>query len=96
MRVIWTPEAEASHEENLDYLSHFWSNNVMQRYFDALTFTINTIAQHPESFPIHDSSKGIHKAVILEQLTLFYRVKRDTVFILSLWDNRQDPDKLEI
>ena len=40
--------------------------------------------------------KDVRRLFIMKYYSLFYRVKENHVEILSFWDNRQDPEKIEL
>jgi hypothetical protein len=44
-------------------------------------------------FP-YSKEGGIHKCVLVKQVSLFYRIKANNVELLVFWDTRQDPAKL--
>jgi len=37
-----------------------------------------------------------YKCVVLKQVSLFYRVKTNSIELLVFWDNRQEPSKLRL
>ncbi|MEZ4931151.1 MAG: type II toxin-antitoxin system RelE/ParE family toxin [Saprospiraceae bacterium] len=53
------------------------------------------IAAFPYAFPAF-KGKSIRKAVISRYLTMFYQVKKETIEVLSFWDNRKNTSEIEI
>lgn len=49
------------------------------------------IFQSPQLFP--KTGRGIHRAVVTKQVTLFYKIEGRTVYVLQLFDTRQHPLK---
>lgn len=57
--------------------------------------TTKLISQNPNIFP-KSELKDVYKTVILKYNTLYYRVKGDTIEILSFFSNRQSPARKKI
>jgi hypothetical protein len=51
----------------------------------------------PESCPKSKELGGIYKCVVTQQTTFYYRILADKkeIEIITLFDTRQDPDKLK-
>jgi len=59
-----------------------------------LDHQLNLIQGNPYLYSQADNSKGLRKAVLSRQTTIYYQIFKDEVQIISLFDNRQNPDKL--
>lgn len=87
--INWTPEAERTFLQNLEYLTYRWNNKVDD--------SLQVIASNPKAFPPHNSTLNIHKCVVVPQITLYYRIVNDhTIDLLTFWNNYQSPDKLKL
>jgi plasmid stabilization system protein ParE len=93
-RIIWSPLAEKDFFCILDYLQNKWGESVLQTFLDLTESVINQIELNPKQFPLIHRKKRIRKCVITKHNTLFYRVERKSIFILRIYDTRQDPQKL--
>lgn len=49
---------------------------------------------HPESFPASEKDKSLRKCLITKQTTLYFRFDDKEIKIPTIFDNRQDPEKL--
>jgi plasmid stabilization system protein ParE len=81
-------------EELLEYLENEWSEKVKTDFIDKLERVIALIKSNPESFQKSELEKGLHQCVITSQTTIYYRYDNDFVYIVTLFDNRQNPKKL--
>ena len=93
--VIWSPQSEKDLEKILGYLAKEWKESVALKFLDLLDTLLSQIAVNPRQFPIIHKHLNIRKCVLTKHNTLYYRNKRSVVEVVRIYDNRQDPDKLE-
>jgi len=93
LKVFWTIRAELFFNNIIKYLQTEWNESVTKAFIIRVYETIDLISEFPEIGSIENHKKGIRGFVILKQITLFYRIKNETVIILSLFDNRKNPKK---
>ncbi len=60
----------------------------MEAFFTLLQFFEEAISAFPELYP--SSNKNIRRAVLSKQVSIFYRVHKNRIEILSVLDNRSD------
>ncbi len=53
------------------------------------------VAAFPFAFPAYNRKK-VRKAVVNKHLSMFYQVRKDTIEVLSFWDNRRDIESLDL
>ncbi|MFP4291466.1 MAG: type II toxin-antitoxin system RelE/ParE family toxin [Cyclobacteriaceae bacterium] len=94
--VIWTPEAEATFQAQLDYLEEAWPEITLRKFIDRAFEVIDHLGEHPEMYPVYQARQHIHYCVINPYVTLYYKVKEEQVDLLLFWPSRQDPDKLPL
>jgi len=82
--------------KNLKGIKHYliskWSERIYIKFKDKLKSTIDLISKNPEAFP--KSNKNIYKCVLSKQITIFYRFNSTEIQILSVFDTRQNPTKI--
>jgi hypothetical protein len=54
------------------------------------------MARTPEQFPLVHPAKQIRKGVFTYQNSIFFREREGHIEILSFFDTRQNPDKLDL
>ena len=94
-KVEISKTAEKKLDKLFDYLLQNWSQKVKSDFINKLDKSINLIKSTPEIFPESVDQKGLHKCVITKQTTLYYRFNSKTIFIVTLFDSRQHPNKLK-
>ena len=92
-QIFWSPEAEEKYFQVLEYLEIKWTNKEVSKFIARVDELTYLLAIYPKLFP-YSESKNTYKAVLTRQANLIYRIKEtDLIEIVTLWDNRQDPDK---
>lgn len=91
-KVFWTPHALEELEKTIEYLHNNFTDKDIRRLAHKIESSIEIISQNPFIFPVSEN-KDVHKAIILEFNTMYYRIHDSTVEILSFFSNRQSPQK---
>ena len=94
--IDWSDEASGNLDSIIEYLQNRWTDREIGRFFKKLDKRIDTISRNPFAFPVVDFRDNLRKCVLSEQTTIYYEIKSDAVVILSLFDNRKDPNSLKI
>ena len=92
--VIISKLAERKLEKLFEFLITNWSIKVKTDFIRKLDKYISIIKEQPESFPSSVQEKGLRKCVITKQTTLFYRFDEKRIKIVTIFDTRQNPNKL--
>ena len=99
LNIVWSSRALSDLENTKEYLINTWGQSSLNKFLDILEQKISIIMQFPESCPKVAQFKNVRKCVLTPQNTLFYRIVEgeieiESLEILRIFDNRQDPDKL--
>jgi plasmid stabilization system protein ParE len=86
--IIWSPQAENDFEGILDYLLLNWGLLSAVDFADETERILHIIELMPELYA-KDESGLVHQAVIVKQVTLFYRIKDSHIELLRFWNNKQ-------
>jgi plasmid stabilization system protein ParE len=95
-KIIWSDEALQGLKNIIDYLEQRWTQKEIKKFAKLLDKQLHLIKENPLIFPISNRSKGIRKAVLSKQTTIYYLIDSDKIFLLTLFDTRQDPNKLNL
>lgn len=82
-------------EKLLEYLEINWSEKVKKEFVKKLDHSLSLIQQNPDSFQKSNIIRGLYKCVITKQTTIYYRYNNKNIYIVTLFDNRQNPEKLK-
>ena len=92
--IIWSPLSENDFSTILEYLKENWDDKMVQGFIEITSSSLSQISNNPKQFPVINKNKKIRKCVLSKHNTLYYRDTKDSVDILRIYDNRQDPKKL--
>ena len=54
---------------------------------------IEVLAEYPEIGSLEHTQKNIRGFILIKQICVFYKIKNDTIVILSFFDTRQNPKR---
>lgn len=91
--VTWSPTARLTYYQILQYLDEKWTIKELEAFINRTEEAINHICDNPLLYP-YSRESDTHKCVVVKQVSLFYRIKTETIELLVFWDNRQDPAEL--
>ena len=94
--IEWTDEALQNLDLIIAYLLNGWSEKILEKFAKKLDKRIITISRNPFTFPVSGIRKNVRRCVLSKQTTIYYEIKKDVVVILTLFDNRSDPNSLKI
>jgi plasmid stabilization system protein ParE len=91
--VYLSPLAELKLDLLLHYLDMNWGTKAKEKFLNKLKKIIDRLSDHPESFPASRVKREIRKAVVTTQTSLYYRIRNESIEVITIIDNRQDPKK---
>ena len=77
----------------VDYLKVKWSERISDNFLKELKRNIDLIQINPELFPISEF-EGLRKCVVSKQTSVFFIIKNNTIYIVSVFYTRQNPNKI--
>lgn len=93
-KIIFSRRSKLQFEGLVDYLEYKFSLLTKEKFISKFDSFIGLIQKDPETFPNSETNKKIRKCVISKQTTLYYNYNNQEVRLLSLFDTRQDPNKI--
>lgn len=93
-KVIISKRASLKLIRLLEYLETEWSAKVKDDFIQKLDKSLLIIQKNTDGFEKSKFISGLHKCVITKQISLFYKHDKNRIFIVSIFDNRQHPNRL--
>ena len=91
----WTEEAKKSFNQNLEYLSEQWDNQVINNFLDRVDGILSQIKSNPEIYSLHRKKDNVYKCVVHKRIILYFKiVGSNQIDLLTFWNTYQNPDKL--
>ena len=93
-QVVWSPRAQKGRKEILEY----WrlrnkSNTYSKKLNQLFKESVKIITDFPQIGKSTDDTNTRLK--IVRDYLIIYEETETQIFILTIWDSRQDPDKLK-
>lgn len=95
-KIFWTDEALSNLEDILEYLKTRWTTKELKKFSKKLEKQLELIKKNPQIFPLSKKRSNIRRSVLTRQVTLYYEIDEKKISIVTLFDTRQDTDKLKI
>ncbi len=95
LSIIWSDSAIANVSDNIDYLEIIFSDKEVNLFLNNIDDVLNILRLGNIVF-ISSGYIDVYKVPIVPQITLFYKIQNDTVFLLRFWNNRQNPENFNL
>jgi plasmid stabilization system protein ParE len=79
----------------VEYLEEKWSSKVKLKFLKKLESSLNAAAKNPNAFPQSQIRPELRKLVITKQATVLYLIDSDSIFVITIFDTRQDPSEID-
>ena len=93
-KVFWTDEAIKNLQSIMDYLDCQWTQREIDNFKKKLAKQIELIETNPRLFPVSEYNPGLRKAVLSKQTTIFYEIADRMIYLVYLFNSRQDIEKI--
>lgn len=94
LEVIWSIESVNITDQIINYLNSEWSEREVKNFLEALKAFEEIVSFFPEIYPDSQIKKGYRRGVIVKQVSVLYSVENNRILVHTVFDNRQDPEKL--
>ncbi|MCG2589217.1 type II toxin-antitoxin system RelE/ParE family toxin [Rhodohalobacter sulfatireducens] len=94
MKVFLSPLAEYKLTKLLLYLEEEWGKPSKEKFLQKLEQKSSQISSHPRSNPQTEEFDDIYWCVVTTQSSFYYRILNKEIEIITITDNRQNPDKI--
>ena len=96
MRTIkLSTRASKKLDKLLKYFETEWSFKVKSDFIKKLDKSLKQIQKYPDSCQQTDFVKRLHMLVVTKQTSIFYRFDSKTISVVTIFDNRMNPEKLK-
>lgn len=93
LKISWTENALADYKQVLDYLHDEWPVSVTTAFINNFQSRIETLLAFPDIGIASSKITGVKSIVLTKHNKLYYRVTDEQLYILNIFDTRQDPEK---
>ena len=96
IQIVWSDEAQNAYNENINYLQQEWSDKEVANFVADTWRVLKRIEIFPESYPVSATNKKYRKARLNKYIVLFYDYRKTarTIQLITFWNTKQNPSKL--
>ena len=92
--VVVTERARIEYLAVVKYLSEAWTVKEIEKFEQKFLKAVSIIKTNPKTFVV--TRKNIRKYVLDKNNIIYFRIRIDTVEIISVWATRKNPKKLRL
>jgi len=96
MEVIWSPRASAEFAAQVRYLEQRFGPRQSTRYLHEVLAAIEKVLNPLMDFQLVREQPETRCCPVNKQVKLYYRPGTDSVELVTFFDTRQSPDKLQL
>ncbi|SHG74676.1 hypothetical protein SAMN05444372_109120 [Flavobacterium micromati] len=89
MKIEWTLVSKDDYWNNIEYLESRWSETEVLNFINEVDHSLNLLLKNNIIFKESDY-KNVYKLVIIKQITMYYSIENETIYLLRFWNNYQD------
>ena len=93
LEIRWTTRADIKLNHIIKYLETEWGESVVKAFMRKLYDFLEILSEFPEIGSMQYPQKDIRGFSLTKQISLFYKIEKDQIILLDLFDNRSDPKK---
>lgn len=95
-KILWTDFALSELEKTIEYLKENWTERELHNLALEIEETLTLLSHNPNLFQSSNIKKDIRRVIVAKHNTLYYRIKNNTIEIVSFFSNRQSPKKRKL
>ena len=95
MKIKLTSLASFKLVKLLNYLEEEWSAKTKLKFIEKMNYKFEMLKSTPEIFPISQTRPDLRKLVITKQSIALYKVVEEVIYIITIFDSRQNPSEIE-
>ena len=96
MKLVWLPGAIEDLQEIYDSLYERWGAKIANQFLELVNRTVSRLKSFPNSCPMVIGKESYRRALIHPNVSMYYKIHENFLFISSWQFNRQDPENLRV
>ena len=95
-KIFWLDSALEILDSTAEYIKLKWGENASQLFLNKTIRKINLLVNFSTLGIKTNQRKNIRKLVISKNTSVYYQITKNKIIILTLFDTRQDINKLKL
>jgi plasmid stabilization system protein ParE len=92
-QIIWNKRASRQFEQIQRYLKEEFGEKSAGIFTSRLFNFLELLTKYPETGTLENAKENVRGFLLHGHTTIFYKKEKNVIYILSVFDNRQDPAK---
>ena len=93
LQIIWTINALEDYEKVVNYLLQEWSLKIVEAFVQTVDKRTEKLTSLPYLGRASANEPSIRSIILTKHNKLYYRISKDAIEILNVFDTRQDTSK---
>jgi plasmid stabilization system protein ParE len=93
-KLVLAQKAEKQLQAIFQYLEAEWSERIRKEVAGKIYKNFELIESNNELFPNSFYNNELRKCVVSKQTTIFYKIRKKDIVVVSVFDTRQNPSKV--
>jgi plasmid stabilization system protein ParE len=94
--LVWSEEALNGLKDIIDYLERKFSEKDIKKFAKKIDKQIEIIKNNPETFSFSPKSRHVRRTIVAKLTSIYYRIDGDIITLVTIYDNRKNPEDLRI
>lgn len=94
-KIIISKTATKNTLEIAEYIEAKFSRKFRNEFIEKVNKAFELIRSNPEIFPKSEINANRFRFVLTKQTTIYYRFNSEKITIISIFDTRQNPNKIK-
>lgn len=95
MKIEWTQASKIDYWQNIEYLENYWSEKEVLNFISEVDYCLDLLTKENVVFTKSEYN-NVYKMVIIKQITIYYSIKNDIIYLLRFWNNYQDLNSFKL
>ncbi|NDK55409.1 type II toxin-antitoxin system RelE/ParE family toxin [Pontibacter fetidus] len=95
-QIVWNKRASKQLADLQNYLQQEFGEKTAQTFTYRIFKFLELLVKYPQIGTLESPEKDIRGFLLHRHTTILYKQKEETIYILALFDNRQNPQKKTI
>ncbi len=92
-QIVWNKRASKQLADLQNYLQQEFGEKAAQTFTYRIFHFLELLVKYPQIGTLESPEKDIKGFLLHRHTTILYKQKEQTIYILALFDNRQNPQK---
>ena len=90
-QIIWNKRASNQFAKIQEYLFQEFGEDTVKQFTFRTFQVLELLLKYPQAGNLENKTKGIRGFVLHKHTTIYYKPQNSDIFILAVFDNRQNP-----